>query len=123
MSKINIVDLEVFYSVGVSEEERATPQRLLITVEMTFDFSSAAVSDRIERTIDYYEVCQKLLAYGEGRSWKLLEKLVSNLCDLILADFKAQTATVTVKKFVIPQARHVSVQLTKSRQAKPKFGA
>lgn len=123
MSKINIVDLEVFYCVGVSDEERAKPQRLLLTVEMVFDFSSAAVSDRIERTIDYHAVCQKLLAYGNERSWKLLEKLVTNLCDYILADFKAQTVNITVKKFVIPQARHVSVQLSKTRVAKPRFGA
>ena len=123
MSKINIVDLEVFYCVGVGDEERATPQRLLLTIEMVFDFSSAAVSDRIERTIDYHAVCQKLLTYGEERSWKLLEKLVTNLCDMILADFKAQTVNITVKKFVIPQARHVSVQLSKTRVAKPRFGA
>ena len=123
MSKINIVDLEVFYCVGVGDEERATSQRLLITIEMVFDFSSASVSDRIERTIDYYAVSQKLLVYGEGRSWRLLEKLVANLCDFILAEFKAETVNVTVKKFAIPQARHVSVQLSKSRQARPKFGA
>ena len=123
MSKINIVDLEVFYCVGVGDEERATPQRLLLTIEMAFDFSSAAVSDRIERTIDYHAVCQKLLTYGEERNWKLLEKLVSNLCDMILSDFKAQTVNVTVKKYAIPQARHVSVQLSKTRMARPKFGA
>ena len=123
MSKINIVDLEVFYCVGVSDEERATPQRLLLTVEMGFDFSSAAVSDRLERTIDYYAVAQMLLKYGEGRSWKLLERVASNVCDLILAEFKAQTVNVTVKKFIIPEARHVSVQLARTRVARPKFGA
>ena len=52
MSKITIVDLEVYYCVGVTDEERAKPQRLLLTVDMNFDFSSAAVSDRIERTIN-----------------------------------------------------------------------
>ena len=46
MSKIAIVDLEVFYCVGVTDEERAQPQRLLVTVDMSFDFSSASVSDR-----------------------------------------------------------------------------
>src|SRR5215471_4234110 len=107
---ISIVDLEVFYCVGVTDEERATPQRLLLTVDMGFDFTSAALSDRVERTIDYHAVSETLLRHGEGRSWKLLEKLVSNLCDLILAEFKAQSVSVTVKKFVIPQARYVSVQ-------------
>ena len=123
MSKISIVDLEVFYCVGVSDEERATPQRLLLTVEMGFDFSSAALSDRLERTIDYYAVSQMLLKHGEGRSWKLIERLASNLCDLILAEFKAQSVSVTVKKFIIPEARFVSVQLAKTRTARPKFGA
>lgn len=123
MSKISIVDLEVFYCVGVTDEERANPQRLLLTVDMGFDITSAALSDRIERTIDYYAVCQKLLTHGEGRSWKLLERLVSNLCDIILADYKPQSVSVTVKKFIIPEARYVSVQLAKTRVARPKFGA
>jgi len=123
MSKISIVDLEVFYRVGVTDAERAQPQRLLVTVEMLFDFSSAAVSDRIERTIDYHAVAQMLLKYGEGRSWKLLERLVTQIADAILADFKAQAVSVEVKKFIIPEARYVSVQLARTRSAKPKFGA
>lgn len=123
MSKISIVDLEVFYCVGVSDEERAQPQRLLLTVDMGFDFTSAAMSDRLERTIDYHAVAQMLLKHGEGRSWKLLERLVSNLCDIILADYKAQSVSVVVKKFIIPEARYVSVQLAKSRTVRPKFGS
>jgi dihydroneopterin aldolase len=123
MSKISIVDLEVFYCVGVTDEERATPQRLLLTVEMGFDITSAALSDRIERTIDYHSVAQMLLKHGDGRSWKLLERLVSNLCDIILSDFKAQSVSVTVKKFIIPEARYVSVQLARSRTGLPKLRA
>ncbi len=44
MSRISIVDLEVFYRVGVPDAERAQPQRLLLTVEMESDFSAAAKS-------------------------------------------------------------------------------
>lgn len=123
MSKITIADLEVFYCVGVTDTERAAPQRLLVTVEMSFDITSAALSDRLERTIDYHAVAQMILKYGEGRSWKLLERLVANLCDLVLTEFKAEGVSVTVKKFVIPEARFVSVQLAKTRVARPKFGA
>ena len=42
---ITIEDLSVFYSVGVSDEERAKPQRLLLTVEMMHDFSRAVATD------------------------------------------------------------------------------
>jgi FolB domain-containing protein len=115
MSKITIVDLEVSYHVGVTDEERAKPQRLLITVDLSFDFSSASVSDRIEKTINYYDLAQDLLKYGDGRSWKLLERLVANVADHILAKYKPLTVTVEIKKFSIPQARYVSVSLTRAR--------
>jgi 7,8-dihydroneopterin aldolase/epimerase/oxygenase len=115
MSRISIVDLEVSYCVGVSEEERAQPQRLLVSVEMALDFSSASVSDRIEKTIDYFEVAQEILRYGNGRSWKLLERLAANIADMILVRFRPQDVMVEIKKFSIPQARYVSVSLERSR--------
>lgn len=115
MSRISIVDLEVFYHVGLSDEERAKPQRLLITVDMRHDLASAAQTDRIDRTIDYFEVCQELLKFGEGRSWKLIEKVASNIAELILHRFKPREVAIEVKKFIIPQARYVSVSLTKGQ--------
>ena len=115
MSKITIVDLEVFYCVGVTDEERAKPQRLLLTVDINFDFTSAAVSDRIERTINYQTVADELLKFGEGRSWKLLEKLVTNVAERIMTEYKPDAVMVEAKKFSIPQARFVSVSTGKTR--------
>lgn len=115
MSRISIVDLEVFYCVGVGDLEREKPQRLLVSVELAFDFSRATRSDQIEHTIDYAAIARDLLNFGKGRSWKLLEKLVSNLVDRIFTEHKPQSVTVEVKKFAIPQARHVAVSLTRTR--------
>jgi 7,8-dihydroneopterin aldolase/epimerase/oxygenase len=114
MAKISLVDLEVSYCVGVRDAERAQPQRLLLTVEMELDTASAAARDEITATIDYFAVAQRLLAFGKGRSWKLIETLGSNIADMILADFRPDSVTVEVKKFVIPEARYVSVSLTKT---------
>ena len=115
MSKITIVDLEVCFNVGVTDEERAKPQRLLLTVDMEFDFSAAAMSDRLLKTIDYFAVAQMLLNHGEGRSWKLIEKLAHDVADEVLSRYQPEAVTVEVKKFPIPQAKHVSVSLTKNR--------
>jgi len=115
MSKISIVDLEVSYRVGVPDEERAKPQRLLLTIEMESDFSKVAKSDDIPDTIDYFAVSQRLSKFGDGRNWKLIEKLAADIADMILTEFKPQSATVEVKKFPIRQARHVSVVLTRRR--------
>ena len=81
-SKISVVDLEVFYRVGVTDAERARPQRLLLTVDMDFDFSKAAKTDDIAGTIDYFAVSQRLLKFGEKREWKLIEKLATDLADV-----------------------------------------
>ena len=98
MSKISIVDLEVHYCVGTTDE-----------------YTSAAVSDRMEKTINYYDVAQELLKFGERRSWKLIEKVSANIADFILAKFKPEAVTVQVKKFPFPQARWVSVSITRQR--------
>lgn len=114
MSRISIVDVEVFYRVGVPDAERAQPQRLLLTIEMEFDFAKAAKSDSIADTIDYFAVTQRLLKFGDGKSWKLIEKLAADIANLVLSEFKPQSVTVEVKKFPIPQARHVAVSLTRA---------
>ena len=115
MAKISIVDLEVFYSVGVADVERARPQRLLLTVEMESDFSAAAKTDSIAHTIDYFAVSERLLKFGDGKSWHLIEKLADDICNMVLSEFKPQNVFVEVKKFPIKKARRVSVSLTRQR--------
>jgi dihydroneopterin aldolase len=115
MSQVSIIDLEVFYRVGVPDAERAQPQRLLLTIEMESDFSIAAKSDGIADTTDYFAVTQRLLKFGDERSWRLIEKLAVDIADTVLAEFKPLSVSVVVKKFIIPQARYVSVALAKQR--------
>ncbi|HTY89330.1 MAG TPA: dihydroneopterin aldolase [Candidatus Acidoferrum sp.] len=115
MSFITIVDLEVFYRVGVTDEERSRPQRLLLTVDIKYDFSSAAVSGRLGRSIDYSEVTKQLFKLGESRSWRLIESVATDIANKILSEFRPESVTVEVKKFSIPEARYVSVSLTKQR--------
>jgi|SRR6516162_8561877 FolB domain-containing protein len=116
MAKISIVDLEVHYCIGVPDEERAKPQKLLLTIEMSLDLSVAAHSDRVEETINYQRVVDELLQFGQGRSWRLLEKLVSNIAERLMAEYKPESLLVEAKKFVIPQARYVAVSMTRNRQ-------
>ena len=114
--QIKITDLEVSYRVGVPDEERAHAQRLLLTIVMTHDFTAAALTDRVGKTIDYFAVTQFLLKFGEQRNWKLIETLAVNIADEILKKFQPQTVSVEVKKFIIPQAAHVSVSITRPQR-------
>src|SRR5262245_51930441 len=114
MDQIILTDLEVFYCIGVPDEERAKPQRLLLTIEMAHDFSNAVATDDVRQTINYDAVARRLRALGEGRSWKLLEKLAADIAAIVLGEFGAQSVTVTAKKFIFPDARWVGVQIVRS---------
>ena len=113
---ITISDLEVFYQVGVTEEERSKAQRLLITVEMSGDFTVAAARDNLADTIDYFAVAQRLLHFGDDCHWQLIETLAAEIAAMVLEEFGPHVVSVEVKKFIIPQTRHVSVRMTRARR-------
>lgn len=112
---ITIADLEAFYHVGVTEAERAQPQRLLITLELAHDLARAQRTDALADTIDYARLAERVLRFGQGRQWALIETLAADLAAMILDEFGPKSVTVQVKKFVIPQARYVSVRLARRK--------
>lgn len=114
MDTITLADLEVWYRVGVPDEERARPQRLTLTVQMDGDFQAAAASDDLQSTINYFAVAQELTQLGEGRSWKLIETLAVEIAERILRNYRPTTVTVEVRKFILPNTRFVSVKVTRS---------
>ncbi|MBI1840413.1 MAG: dihydroneopterin aldolase [Verrucomicrobia bacterium] len=111
MDKITICDLEVFYHVGVPAEERARAQRLLLTVEMRRDCRRAIESDDLSGTTDYFAVAERLKALGKGREWRLIETLAAEIGDIVRREFGVTQARVEVKKFILAEARHVSVTI------------
>ena len=111
---ITLCDLEVRYRVGVPDEERARPQRLLLTIELDLDVSSAARSDDLTQTINYFAVSRRLLGLGEGREWKLIESLAEEIAGLLLTEYPAEAVRVEVKKFILPETRYVSVRVARS---------
>ncbi|MBA4149616.1 MAG: dihydroneopterin aldolase [Verrucomicrobia bacterium] len=113
MDKIIINDLEVSYRIGVPDEERAQPQRLLLTIEMSHDFRPATATDDIGKTINYYAVSQRMLRLGENKSWRLLETLAEEIAGIILKEFGATSVQVEIKKFIIPEARWVAVRIVR----------
>ena len=111
---IVVQDLEVWFRVGVPDEERAQPQRLLLCLEMESDFRAAAASDNLGDTIDYFAVTRHLLGLGEGRSWRLIETLAQEIAELILRQFGALAVTVEVRKFIMKETRYVAARVHRS---------
>ncbi len=117
--RITIEDLEVWFHVGVPDEERTEAQRLLITIELAHDLGTSGTTDSLAETIDYFAVYQAVKALGQTRSWKLIEALADDICMLVLDQFTPSVVRVVVKKFILPDTRWVSVEMirpTKNRQ-------
>lgn len=119
MDVITIADLEVHFHVGVPDAERARPQRLLLTIEMERDFADAAATDDLTKTVDYGAVSRRLVAFGDGRSWKLIETLATDIANALLTEYRPSAVAVEVKKFIVPQAQYVSVRLRRTRPSNP----
>lgn len=119
---IAVSELEVHFRVGVPDEERRHPQRLLLSVEMETDFTAAAASDDLARTVNYYEVVQRLRGLGHGREWKLIETLAVEVASLILQEFGVARVRVEVRKFILPGTRHVSVRVERTRHGETASG-
>jgi dihydroneopterin aldolase len=56
-----------------------------------------------------------LLSFGEGREWKLIEALASDIATMVLEEFSAARVQVEVRKFIIPQTSFVAVRLVRAR--------
>ena len=113
MSEIVIKSLEVHSRVGVTDEERANPQRLLIDIVITTDMGFSEMSDRLGSTVDYVEVVARVDKVASARPRKLIETLAADIGEAIIAGFVANRVVVEVKKFILPRTDYVSVRCEK----------
>jgi dihydroneopterin aldolase len=95
---IEISGLSLYTHHGVSEAEREIGQRLLIDLRLDVGETDATVTDRVEDTVDYAEVCQLVALVAQQRSYKTLERLCSAIADRLLGDFELEGVWVKASK-------------------------
>ncbi len=95
---IEITGLSLYTHHGVSEAEREVGQRLVIDMRLDVGETDATVTDSINDTVDYDEVCQLVALIAQQRSHKTLERLCSTIADRLLADFDLEGVWVKAAK-------------------------
>ena len=95
---IEIVGLSLYTHHGVSAAEREIGQRLVLDVRFDVGEPDALITDRVEDTVDYGEVCQVIALIAQQRSYKTLERLCAVIADRLGAQFGAQSVTVKASK-------------------------
>jgi 7,8-dihydroneopterin aldolase/epimerase/oxygenase len=113
---IHVEQLEVLAHVGVTENERATSQRLTISMSVWPRRPFAELGDDIGNTVDYSALAAAARDFVEGSSSALVETLADNLAATLLQAFPIREIWLEVRKFVVPNTKYVAVSLR--RQAK-----
>jgi dihydroneopterin aldolase len=95
---IEIVGLSLYTHHGVTAAEREIGQRLVLDVRFDVGEVDALVTDRVEDTVDYGEVCHEIALVAQQRSYKTLERLCAVIADRLAAKFGAESVTVKAAK-------------------------
>lgn len=112
--EIHIEQLEVSTRIGVLEEERASPQRLTISISFWPYQQSRDFDDNIDHAVNYSAVAEETKSFVRNQSTNLIETLAHGLATHLLKSFPIQKVTIEVRKFPFEDAKHVSVILTRA---------
>ena len=105
---IEVSGLSWFTHVGVTEAEREVGQRLLLDLRLDVGECDATVTDRIEDTADYAQVCEMANLVAQQRSYKTLERLCAAIADRLLERYDLDAVWVKAAKPEPPMALPVS---------------
>lgn len=114
---IEIRRLRVRCRIGVTAEERGTPQDLWLTVSLVPAQGFEGLNDRIDHTVDYQAVAGELCALAAAKPRRLIETLALDSARMLLRNHPLQHVAVTVEKHILPHTECVAVHLQRSRQA------
>ncbi len=110
MNEIRIDSLRVKTHIGVPHEERAAEQELEIDLRIEPGIVFSEMQDDISKTIDYALVCERIAELAAAKPRNLIETLAAEIAELVRDNFGARSVEVEVRKFILPQTRHVAVR-------------
>ena len=117
--QIIIHNLEVFCNHGVYKEENVLGQKFLVDVVIYTDNRMAGLSDRLEGSINYGEVCRLIENIMKQQNDKLIERVAERIASGILRKYSpVDSVDVEVKKPWAPVMRHIeyaSVKIHRGR--------
>lgn len=95
---VEIVGLSLYTHHGVGDAEREVGQRLVFDLSFELSECDATLTDRVEDTVDYADVCQQVALAAQERSYRTLERLCSAVADRMIERFPVDSVTVRASK-------------------------
>ena len=116
---IEVSGLSLYTHLGVTDAEREVGQRLVIDLRLEVGECDAIVTDRVEDTIDYAEVCEAVALAAQQRSYRTLERLCAAVAERLVEQFGAESVWIKIAKPEPPiplPVEEVAVELWRERE-------
>jgi dihydroneopterin aldolase len=116
MDAIILRDLRVDVLIGIHKRERHVTQTVSIDLDIGLPGTTVFKSDKVADTIDYEQVALKIKALAASGHFRLVETLAERIARLLLEDFGAPWAKISVAKIgILPNAKFVGVTIERKR--------
>ena len=99
---IQLRGLRVLGTHGALPEEEGRPQPFEIDIDLEADLRQAGRSDVVDDTVDYGALAQAVARVVSVERFALLERLAERIAEVALADQRARSVTVWVRKLRPP---------------------
>ena len=117
-AEIEIRGLSIYTHHGVSDAEQEIGQRLEFDISFDVPDCDAVLTDRLEDTVDYAEVCDIVALAATERSYKTLERLCKVVGERLIERFGCEQVRVRAAKPEPPlplAMQEVAVEVTHDR--------
>jgi dihydroneopterin aldolase len=94
---IEVSGLSLYTHLGVTQEERKVGQRTVLDLRLDVGESDATLTDRVEDTVDYAEVCQTVALVAQ-QTFRTLERLCAAVADRLLSEYPLESVWVKAAK-------------------------
>lgn len=109
-----IDSLEADVLIGAYTEERLAPQRVMIDLEIGFDFQQAIKTDQLSDTLDYDHFVTSLRNLIAQTRYTLLETLADTICRHCIQDYHASWVQIRLyKPNILARIGRVGIELTR----------
>jgi dihydroneopterin aldolase len=116
--EVELHGLSIYTHHGVSDAEQEIGQRLEFDISFDVPDCDAVLTDRIEDTVDYAEVCDIVALAATERSYKTLERLCKVIGERLMERYGCEHVRVRAAKPEPPlplAMQEVAVEVTHER--------
>ena len=95
--EIRIDNLTVFAKHGVYQEEAVLGQKFTVSAVLYADIRKPGLTDNLENTINYGEVCHEITEFLTSRRFQLIEACAEQLAEHLLLKYEGLLQAVTLE--------------------------